>query len=170
MAEEDLATRAARAVTGMERLARRLRSAVEDLRALFPLDPDGFDADALDAATGLRLDGFRVRFSDLEDMMGRVVLPLAVAVETGGDRVDERPVAECVQLLSDKGLIDAEAWHAVREVRNELAHPEPGAGPERAATLNEAWQHTGMLLDAAGHLAAWMRPRLTRLAAGGDSP
>jgi hypothetical protein len=158
---DDLATRAAEAITGMERLARRLQSAAEDLAGLFPLDPEGFDPEALDIATGLRLDGFRVRFADLEDYTGRVVLPLAVALETGPERLDERPVEECVQALHDWGLIDAEAWHAAREVRNRLAHPEPGAGAQRARALNDAWHHTGMLLAATRRLAGWMRPRLS---------
>ena len=161
MADDDLATRAADAITGMERLARRLQSAAEELTRLFPLDPERFDPEALDTATGLHLDGFRVRFSDLEDMMGRVVLPLAVALEKGPQGLDERPVAECVQTLHDWRLIDAEAWHATREVRNRLAHPEPGAGAQRARALNDAWHDTGMLLAAAERLAAWMRQRLT---------
>lgn len=160
MPDEDLATRAARAVTGMERLAARLRSAVEDLEGVLPLDPEAFDPDALEGATGLLLDGFRVRFSDLEDMMGREVLPLAVALAEGGEGLAERPVEECVQDLAGRGLIDADAWHAARDVRNRLAHPEPGTGAERARALNQAWHHTTMLLAAADRLAAWMRQRL----------
>jgi hypothetical protein len=158
---DDLATRAAEAIAGMERLAWRLQSAADDLTAVFPLDPEGFDPEALDTETGLRLDGFRVRFADLEDYTGRVVLPLAVALETGSERLDERPVEACVQALHDWGLIDAEAWHAAREVRNRLAHPEPGAGAQRARALNDAWHDTGMLLGVAERLAAWMRQRLS---------
>ena len=162
MADEDLATRAARAVAGMERLARRLRDAADELAGRFPLDPEAFDPDALDAAAGLRLDGFRVRFSDLEDMMGRVVFPLAVALAEGPEGVDERAVEECVQALAERRLIDGDAWHAAREVRNQLAHPEPEAGPERARALNAAWRDTAMLLGAAERLAAWMRRHLAR--------
>lgn len=145
----------------MERLAGRLRSAARALTGVLPLDPEGFDPDALDAATGLRLDGFRVRFSDLEDMMGRVVLPLAVALEEGAQGMDERPVEACVQFLAARRLLDADAWHAAREVRNRLAHPDPGAGADRARALNAAWRHTPMLLGAAERLAAWMRERLS---------
>lgn len=166
MTGADLQARAGAAIAGMERLARRLRAGADELTALFPLAPERFDPDALDPVTGLRLDGFRVRFCDLEDMMGRVVLPLAVALEAGPERLDERPVEECVQALHDWGLIDAEAWHAAREVRNRLAHPEPGAGAQRARALNEAWHDTGMLLQAAERLAAWMRARLPEAPGG----
>ena len=167
MGEADLATRAASALAGMERLARRLRAAADDLGGRFPLDPEGFDPDRLDVATGLQLDGFRVRFADLEDMMGRAVLPLAVALAEGPEGLDERSVEASVRALAERDLIDADAWHAARDVRNRLAHPEPGAGAERARALNAAWRHTGMLLATAERLAAWMRRRLAEQAASG---
>ncbi|MEF8792061.1 hypothetical protein [Thiohalorhabdus sp.] len=167
MAEAELATRAAQAVTGMERLAGRLRSAIGELEGLFPLDPEAFHPDDLDVATGLLLDGFRVRFADLEDLMGRVVFPLAVALAEGAEGLAERPVEECLQDLAGRGLIDAETWHAAREVRNQLAHPEPNAGSQRAAILNRAWRDTGMLLETAERVAAWMRLHLTHHGVGG---
>jgi hypothetical protein len=151
------AIQAAEAVTTLERLAGRLEEAEQVVAGILPLDTPGFDADGLDARTGLLLDGFRTRFAELEDVMGRVV-PLAARLNGMPATEGEEPsVGESLEWLAGRGALDEPAWRAARELRNQLTHPEPGDGPDRAELLNRAWYETSRLLSASQRLVALVR-------------
>jgi hypothetical protein len=155
---DSLATHAADAVATMERLAGRLQAARHTVSGILPLPAETFHGEALDAHTGMLLDGFRTRFAELEDVAGRVVVPLVARLDGLDVAAGEEPaVADALAWLAERGVLDADAWREMREVRNQLAHPEPGDGPDRAELLNRAWAQTPDLLAIAERLAARLR-------------
>ena len=156
-APDSVAQRAAEAVAIMERLAGRLQAARHTVSGILPLHTETFHGDALDAHTGMLLDGFRTRFAELEDVTGRMVVPLVARLDGLAVPAGEEPaVADALAWLAEEGLLDAELWRDAREVRNQLAHPQPG-GPDRAELLNRAWAHTPALLATAERLAVRLR-------------
>ncbi len=60
----------------MIKLSERLRDAKVALQNNMPLNVAMFNPDSKDSGFLLQLDGFRVRFADLQDILGQVIFPM----------------------------------------------------------------------------------------------
>lgn len=105
--------------------------------------------------SGLRLlDQMAYRFIKLQDTIGQQVLPglLELAEEP---LPPDAPFAQKLQQLERIGAIpSAEAWRALRETRNAIAHEYPDQPEIRAAVLNRFLQDASELLAFWGHVEA----------------
>jgi len=130
----------------IQRLALGLEQAVDHLQRLFPLQEACFDSTSVSAADLLAIDGFRARFSDMQDMLGRTMFKTVAQLdedETPGGSMTTR---ERIVLMEKRGLIDGRQWQDIREVRNNFAHDYPDEPAEKAANLNAAWRYAPVLL------------------------
>lgn len=135
------------------RTARNLQSSVRRVGAtLIPLDADRMDA--LGEEDGERLDAFRIRCIELQDLLGSKVFRALITLE------QERPGSQLDTLhaMERRGVIASVArWIEWRRMRNRLAHDYPATAAERAAALNEAFSRVSELflaLDAVRHYCA----------------
>lgn len=131
------------------RLAYQLSLVIERLQTLFPLSAELFANEGICAEDALALDAFRVRFTDLQDMLGRTVFKTIAKLdedETSGEPLTMR---ERIMLMEKRGLIDASQWQDIRAVRNDFTHEYPDEHEEKAENFNAAWNYSPILLNIA---------------------
>ena len=123
-----------------DKLAQRLVQVVDALQETLPLAAETFDPEGLDISVSLALDAFRVRFSDLQDMLGRSLF--AAIARADEDETPAQPLTtrERIALMEKRGILDADKWREIREIRNQFAHEYPDDHEEKAANINAAWQ------------------------------
>lgn len=143
----------------MNKLAARLKQAMEQLDRLMPLEPADFDPEQLDPGESLFLDGFRARFSDLQDMLGRTIFKSIAWMDEDELPGSELTTRERIALMEKRGLIDADRWKDLREVRNRFAHEYPDQHQEKAVNLNAAWEYAPELLETARKVTRYARER-----------
>jgi hypothetical protein len=131
----------------MQKLSQRLVQAVAQLEAVFPLDPLTFNPEELASETSLFFDGFRARFADLQDMLGKTMFKSITQIDQDESPGQELTTRERITLMEKRGLIDVEKWRQIREVRNAFAHEYPDAHAEKATILNLAWELSPELLN-----------------------
>jgi len=123
------------------RTAARLSTSLERTEDLFPLTGDALAR--LDDGGAERLDAFRVRFSDLQDL-------LAGKLFRGLLRLEEEPALSQLDVLNameKRGIIGSlEGWKALRQLRNAFAHDYPEHDDQRAEALTLAAAGAGELL------------------------
>ena len=90
------------------KLAGRLEQAVEALETSFPLEPNAFDPDRLDLEVSLALDAFRVRFSDLQDILGRSLFPAIARADEDESPAHVLTTRERIALMEKREIIDAD--------------------------------------------------------------
>jgi len=134
-------------VTRMEGLAQGLEQAGIQLRGLFPLQPDTFSPKGMDPRDLLFLDGFRARFSDLQDFLGGTMFKTIAWMDEDEVPGREMTTRERLVLMEKRGLIDCEQWKDIREVRNNFTHEYPEEDSAKAINLNAAWQYVPVLLS-----------------------
>ncbi len=139
----------------MQRLAERLEQALDQLRQDFPLQTDTFDPALLDPKLALFLDGFRARFADLQDLIGRTLFKSIALMDQDEAPGNELSTRERTVLMEKRGLIDARQWQELREIRNGFAHEYPDAPDEIAANLNAAWAHSKHLIGVAAAITRY---------------
>ena len=122
------------------RMRAQLQAALDQLNDVFPLDPERFDPDQLGPDVALKLDGFRARFADLQDMLAKSMLPALTRFEQ--EEAPGRPwsTRERLAWAAKQGLIDPDLWSEARELRNAFAHEYPNHHAEKAANYNAAWR------------------------------
>lgn len=69
------------ALVSLYKLILRLESALSQLSEQMPLDVECFNPDNMDDTFLLQLDGFRARFSDLQDYMGHTFIPMITKLD-----------------------------------------------------------------------------------------
>lgn len=141
----------------MDKLAGLLTQALEQLEArkLLPQDVTRFDPDQLPPDDSLILDGFRARFADLQDMLGKVMFKSIASMDE-----DESPgrgltTRERVVLMEKRGILDTQQWQDVREIRNAFTHDYPDQHREKAEHLNAAWEQSRYLLAVVKQIDAY---------------
>lgn len=123
------------------RTASRLSSSVKRLSDVFPLSAkqlENADDVLLD-----KLDAFRVRFSDLQDIVGNKLFRGILLLE------DEQPgtMIDILQKMEKRGLLhDVNAWRIMREIRNTFSHDYPESISEKAEALSQALTASTQLL------------------------
>lgn len=142
--------RLATAVAACRQHATRLRSAMEFLAPLMPLDEAGM-ADLDD--DGVRgLDQFVYRFGKLQDACGNQLFPALLGVLK--EPVRDWSMRDRLHRLEQLGVLTrSDDWDAVRAVRNRLVHEYPDDPARQAAIVALAWQWANPLLDIAEHVA-----------------
>jgi hypothetical protein len=143
----------------LDRLVQGLESAITQLGTLFPLQPDLFSPQQLGPRDSLLLDGFRARFSDLQDMLGRTMFKTIALLDEDEMPDLEMTTKERIALMEKRGLLEGDTWQDIREVRNNFAHEYPDADAEKAANLNAAWQHAPVLLSVALAVTDYLRDK-----------
>ncbi|MGR9098992.1 MAG: hypothetical protein ACU826_00350 [Gammaproteobacteria bacterium] len=136
----------------MNRLALLLEEAVQALNSVFPLNVSGFHPDSMDAIDLLLIDGFRIRFSDLQDMLGRTLFKTVAIADEDEAPGEDLSTRERIQLMEKKGIIDAQEWRDIREIRNNFTHEYPDQHEEKAINLNAVWEHVSTLLKVAKNI------------------
>lgn len=105
------------------------------------------------------LDGFRARFSDLQDMLGRTMFKTIALLDEDEMSGIEMTTRERIALMEKRGLLDGDRWQDIREVRNSFAHEYPDEDAEKAANLNAAWQHAPVVLSVSHAVAEYLRDK-----------
>ena len=137
------------------RTALNLKSSLDRLGGRFPLSPEQIehlDEDAKD-----RLDAFRVRFTDLQDVLGGKLFRSLLYLE------EEEPgsMLDILHQVEKRGLIPSlDAWRALRDVRNLLIRDYPKSAVERAEALTTAFREAPALLRILWNLHRYLHEHL----------
>jgi hypothetical protein len=133
----------------LQKLANRLQSALSQLTDQMPLDVENFDPDTLDDGFLLKLDGFRARFSDLQDFIGHTMIPMLCKLDEDETPATPLSTRDRNALIERKGIFILSHWQALREIRNGFTHDYPNEHVEKAMLLNAAWSGSHRLIDMA---------------------
>ena len=137
------------------RTAGLLRSSYSRLRPLMPLTGEKmsrFDDEELD-----RLDAFRVRFGDLQDLIGAKLFRsiLSLEEEVIGSQLDS------INKMEKRGIIPSfEAWKEIRDIRNLFIHDYPDDDEQRAVSLNIAYESVSQLIDVFNAIREYVERKL----------
>lgn len=116
-----------------ERAAENLRISLSRTAHLLPLD--GATLEILDEDARERLDAFRVRFSDLQDLLsGKIFRGLLILEE-------EKPISQLdvLNAMEKRAIIPSfQEWKRLREIRNAFTHDYPAHANDRAEALTLA--------------------------------
>lgn len=137
------------------RTAVNLMSSLDRLRGRFPLSAE--ELEHLDEDDKDRLDAFRVRFTDLQDVLGSKLFRSVLYLE------EEEPgsMLDILHQMEKRGLIPSvDNWRGLRDVRNLLVHDYPRSAPERADALSTAYREAGALLRILWSLHRYLRERV----------
>ncbi|MCF7970361.1 MAG: hypothetical protein K9L22_04260 [Methylococcaceae bacterium] len=144
--------------------AKRLRKLVEKLESAclllsdtMPLVVDKFNPDEFPDMVLLQLDGFRVRFADLQDLLGHVIFPMITRFDEDESAVHPLSTRERQVLMEKKGLIQLDKWKALREIRNNFMHEYPEEHEEKAMLLNKAWESSKELSMIAKNILTYLQ-------------
>jgi len=144
-------------VTRMERLAQGLEQASNQLGGLFPLQLDTFSPQCMDPQDLLFLDGFRARFSDLQDFLEGTMFKTIARMDEDEMPGREMTTRERLVLMGKRGLINCEQWKDIREVRNNFTHEYPDEDSAKAINLNAVWQYVPALLSVVQFMKDYSR-------------
>lgn len=137
------------ALVSLYKLILRLESALSQLSEQMPLDVECFNPDNMDDTFLLQLDGFRARFSDLQDYMGHTFIPMITKLDEDESAANPLSTRERNMLMERKGIFELTQWQKLREIRNGFAHEYPDEHIEKALLLNAAWQMSERLIAIA---------------------
>jgi hypothetical protein len=129
------------------RAARNLAASLRRTSRLFPLD--GARLEALDEDARERLDAFRVRFADLQDLLAGKLFRGLLKLE------EERVLSnlDVLNAMEKRGIIPSfAAWKRLRDIRNAFTHDYPEHPEDRAEALSLAFQGARELLDVLARL------------------
>ena len=132
----------------MKKLATALAAALEELdgRNLLPLDAAEFNPDELSSSDSLYLDGFRARFADLQDMLGKVMFQSIARLDEDESPGQPLSARERVVLMEKREILEAMKWQDSREIRNSFAHDYPDQHRQKAENFNAAREYSDYLL------------------------
>lgn len=117
-----------------DRHARILSGALDDLRAWLPLSVELLAKD--DPQLVRLLDQIQSRFTKLQDHLGARLFPSVLDALAEDPRL---PMIDRLDLLEKLGFLDsADSWHALRVIRNRMAHDYPDAPEVLVAELGQA--------------------------------
>lgn len=136
-------------LTSLQKLTDRLAGALSQLTDQMPLDAEHFNPDTLDDGFLLKLDGFRARFSDLQDFIGHTMIPMLCKIDEDETPVTPLSTRERNLLMERKGIFILSHWQALREIRNGFTHEYPNEHIEKAMLLNAAWSGSCKLIEIA---------------------
>jgi len=137
------------------RVAENLKTSLRRTAYLLPLD--GTRLEQLDDEGKERLDAFRVRFADLQDLLAGKVFRSLLLLE------EEQPGSQLdvLNAMEKRGIIASfQAWKGLREVRNAFMHDYPEHASERAEALTLAVGGARELLGVLSTTASYAAERV----------
>jgi hypothetical protein len=132
------------------RAARNLRISLERTADLFPLD--GAALEDLGIEGRERLDAFRVRFADLQDLLAGKLFRSLLMLE------EESPASQLdvLNAIEKRAIIPSfQEWKRLRNIRNAFTHDYPEHVNERAEALTLAVGGARELLAVLDRLGAY---------------
>jgi len=145
-----------------ERVAQNLRASLRRTAHLLPLD--GALLEQLDDEGKERLDAFRVRFADLQDLLAGKVFRSLLLLE------EEQTISQLdvLNAMEKRRIIPSfQAWKRLRDLRNIFMHDYPEHAQERAEALTLAVAGAPELLAVLDRTVAYAKDRIgLRVAAG----
>lgn len=131
--DSDLADLFVQSYREAARAARNLVRSIERTATLFPLS--GPALEQLDDEALERLDAFRVRYAQLQDMLANRLFRVLL-------RLEEETIESMLDVLNameKRGIIASfDSWKTLRELRNTFMHDYPGNPELRAQALTRA--------------------------------
>ncbi len=111
------------------------------------------DEDILD-----RLDAFRARFTDLQDILGRKVFGtiLLLELEEKGSMIDILNQMEKRRIIADVA-----EWIEVRELRNKFTHDYPEDKANRLQALQQGYDKIDYLLNIVKTVENYVNKRIS---------
>jgi hypothetical protein len=146
------------------RVAKNLQTSIARTAHLFPLDGAGLEA--LDDEGKERLDAFRVRFADLQDLLAGKVFRSLLLLE------EEQPVSQLdvLNAMEKRRIIPSfQAWKRLQDLRNAFMPDDPEHPNERADALTLAAHDAPELLGVLTRTQAYAQARFG-LCPGEDPP
>jgi hypothetical protein len=137
------------------RAAHHLQVSLRRTQGLFPLT--GARLEALDEDGLERLDAFRVRYTDLQDLLAGKLFRGLLKLE------EEAPMTQLdvLNAMEKRRIIDSfEDWKELREIRNAFMHDYPEGADERAEALSLAVAAAPRLLDVLRRLRSFVLTRV----------
>jgi hypothetical protein len=133
-----------------QRAAKNLHTSLKRTAHLFPLE--GATLETLDDESRERLDAFRVRFADLQDLLSGKIFRSLLLLE------EETPVAQLdvLNAIEKRAIIPSfKEWKRLRDVRNAFMHDYPEHANERAEALTLAVEGARELLAVLDRLGKY---------------
>lgn len=122
------------AIEVADRHERILSGALDDMRSWLPLSVDLLAKE--DPQLVRLLDQIQSRFTKLQDHLGARLFPALLEALAEDSR---QPMIDRLDLLEKLGFLDsADSWHALRAIRNRMAHDYPDAPEALVAELGHA--------------------------------
>lgn len=124
-----------------DRIVENLTTSLNRLEAIMPMEPAYFAKGTADDKE--RLDAFRVRFSDLQDILGNKIFRslLAIEEEEIGSQLD------VLNKIAKRELIHSlEEWRSLRNILHVFSDEYPESDDERREALNIAYQSSNELI------------------------
>lgn len=137
------------------RAATNLRTSLRRTASLFPLD--GVTLEAMDEDGKERLDAFRVRFADLQDLLAGKIFRGLLLLE------EEKPLSQLdiLNAMEKRAIIPSfENWKRLRDIRNTFMHDYPEHSEERAEALTLAVGGARELLAVLDRVADYAADRI----------
>ena len=124
------------------KLATHLSNSLKSLKNIFPIDEQKFKT--INEEELEKIDAFRVRFTDLQDMIGNKLFKsvLLLELENIGSMLD------IINNIDKRKIISSfEEWQNLRDIRNFFSHEYPESDDEKAENLNMAYKHSTELFQ-----------------------
>jgi len=132
------------------RAAGNLRVSLRRTQTLFPIAAQTLES--LDEEAKERIDAFRVRFADLQDL-------LAGKLFRGLLRLEEEPALsqlDVIHAMEKRAIVPSfDDWKQLRVIRNAFMHEYPEEAAERAEALNLAQTGAIGLIETLARLRAY---------------
>lgn len=129
--EERIKTELRSAIKACDLHETRMRYAWQRVEPEMPFEEASFEA--LDAERVSLLDQWIYRYSRLQDTLGQKVMPLLLQLLA--EDSEAMPLIDRLGRMEKLGLLSADQWLYLREVRNILTHEYPENLQERLAIL-----------------------------------
>jgi len=111
------------------------RHALKSMEAQLPLD--GQKLALLDLESIQDVDQLVLRYSKLQDSMGRKLFPALLKILM--EPLEDNPMLDKLNRLEKMGILPSvQRWQQLREIRNKFAHDYPEGDEMKAVILNAA--------------------------------
>ena len=131
----------------MKKLCKRLTQAHSYIQKWMPLDILNFDPENYSNEQLMFFDAFRIRFSDLQDLIGNTMFYTVMLYDEDESPARRLSTRERLVFMEKKQLLKTHRWQNIREIRNNFAHEYPDEHKEKAENLNAAWHSSAELIQ-----------------------
>jgi len=121
----------------------RLRSAIEVIVTLYPIDAEKIEAMTMQEKD--KLDVLAFRFSKLQDLLGTKIFREYLTILQYP--VEEKNYLELLRELDREKIIDIDLWSEFRAVRNSISHDYPHEEGEKMEAMNYLIKNVEYLIN-----------------------